>query len=76
VLGLLGAACVVALFVGVALRTPKSPVGSARVDGPVLSLETTSIDLGRVNQSPIVASTVNFTNTGNADLVIRGVHST
>ena len=72
----MGAAFVVALLVGLAVWTLKAPPGSTRIDGPSLSLETTSIDLGHVQQSPIVASTINFTNTGNADLVIQGVHST
>ena len=76
VLGLLGAACAVALFVGLMLRTSKAPIWSARIDGPSLSLETTSIDLGRVRQAPSVVSTISFTNAGNADLVIQGVHST
>ena len=74
-LGLLGAACAVALFVGLTLRASKAPM-SARVDGPSLSLETTSIDLGRVRQAPSVVSTISFSNVGNADLVIHGVHST
>jgi hypothetical protein len=75
VLGLLGAACVIALVVAVAQRAPTPPVEGTRAGEPTFSLETTSIDLGRTGQDHAVEATITFTNTGDADLVISDVRS-
>jgi len=67
---------VIGVLAAVALTRPSTPAPTARTDGPSASVETTSIELGRVPQDQKTDRTITISNVGSADLVIRGVSST
>lgn len=49
------------------------PTPTAKVDGPVITLEKTTHDFGNITQGDVVEHVFKFTNTGNQPLIITNI---
>ena len=51
------------------------PAPAAKVDGPVLTLETSTHDFGSITQGDVVEKMFKFKNTGNQPLIITNIQT-
>ncbi len=64
------------LMVGMAWAQTEPQEASATGDGPQITFEETEFDFGDITQGDVVEHTFNFTNTGNAPLILNNVLTT